>query len=199
MMRPLQFGLLAFVGIAAASTLRAQTAQPFSVQVSALYAGLSGEAYNNFHAGPGFEAQLRYTHPSGFSFGAGYQSTRHHVDGVSSDGTLVGPFFEPRYTFEIRGQDNLFPYASLRLSSLKQRIDNQGFRTTASGFTANAGGGLLIRLASRANLDVGATFGYTSFSDFVVISPSTGKQVLGGKTGSGTAFVLRTGLSLGII
>jgi len=195
-MKLLRITTLSIVGTLAASTLRAQSAQPFSVQFSALYAGLSGDAYDNFHAGPGFEAQLRYTHHSGFSFGAGYQYTSHEIDGVSSKGTLVGPFFEPRYTFEIRGHENLYPYASLRLSSLKQKIDNQGYQTTASGFTANAGGGLLIHLAPRANLDIGATFGYTSFDDFVQVAG--GQQTLVGKTGTGTAFVLRTGIAIGL-
>lgn len=195
-MRLSRITALSFVGLAAASTLGAQSAQPFSVQFSALYAGLSGDAYNNFHAGPGFEAQLRYTHRSGFSFGAGYQYTTHEIDGVSSKGSLVGPFFEPRYTFDVRGHESLYPYVSLRLSSLKQKIDNQGYQTTASGFTANAGGGLLIRLAPRANLDLGATFGYTSFDDFVQVSG--GQQTLVGKTGTGSAFVLRTGISIGL-
>jgi len=168
------------------------------VQVSALYAGLSGTAYEAFHAGPGFEGQLRYTHPSGFSFGVGYQYTSHAVDGITKDASLVGGFIEPRYTFEIRGQESLFPYASLRLSLLEQRIYPQGLRSTASGFTANAGGGVLFRLAARANLDVGATFGLTRFNNFVLVNPSTGQKLAGGNTGSGSNFVLRTGVSVGL-
>lgn len=181
-----------------AQPLRAQSAQPISIQLSALYAGLSGDAYAGFKSGPGFEGQLRYTHPSGFSFGAGYQRTTHGVEGVSSHATLAGPFFEPRYTFEIKGQESIFPYGSLRVSMLKQSLSNRGINSSASGFTANAGGGVLTRLGSRVNLDLGATFGLTSFSDFALIDPTTGQRIASGETGNGSNFVLRGGLAIGI-
>ncbi|MDQ3809598.1 MAG: hypothetical protein M3336_04840, partial [Chloroflexota bacterium] len=53
-----------------------QSAQRLSVQASGLYAALFGAAYENLNAGPGFEAQLRFT-PSALSLGVGYQYTDH--------------------------------------------------------------------------------------------------------------------------
>ena len=184
--------------VAPCASACAQSAQAFSVQGSLLYSGLSGDAYSGFGAGPGFEAQARYTSTSGFSLGAGYERTTHSVQGASGDATLSGPFVEPRYTFEIHGVTGLYPYASIRLSSLKQAISTNGINSSASGFTANGGGGVLFHLSSRVNLDVGATYGLTNFSNFVVVDPSTGQRIASGKTGSGSNFVLRTGLAIGL-
>jgi hypothetical protein len=190
--------LLIVCELALAGSASAQSAQAVSIQGSILYSGLAGDAFPGFRAGAGIEAQLRYTTTVGFSIGAGYQRTTHGIDGASGNATLAGPFVEPRYTFEIKGHDNVYPYASIRLSSLKQTANVGGINSTASGFTTNAGGGLLFRIASRANLDVGATYGITNFSDFVLVDPSTGQRVTGGKTGSGSNFVLRTGLAIGL-
>jgi hypothetical protein len=54
----------------------------------------------------------------------------------------------------------------------------------SNGGTVNLGGGVLARLTSRANLDFGATYGYTRFS--------------GGIAGSGSDLVLRAGLAIGL-
>jgi hypothetical protein len=175
----------------------AQTAQAVSIQGSLLYAGLFGSAYSSFDPGLGFEAQIRYTATSGFSYGAGYQRTSHSISGYAGGATLSGPFFEPRYTFEIKGHDAVFPYASLRASSLKQSVSVPGFNSSASGFTANVGGGFLLRLTDRSNLDFGATYGLTHFSDFVAVDQVTGQRGQG-TTGSGSNFVLRFGLAIGL-
>src|ERR687895_593460 len=54
----------------------AQTAQPISVQLSGLYEGLAGDAFDDVQPGAGFEAQLRYTRGA-WSVGVGYQMVRH--------------------------------------------------------------------------------------------------------------------------
>jgi len=177
-------------------SVHAQSAQPFSIQGSLLYSGLSGKAYDNFDPGVGFEVQGRYTTAFGLSIGIGFQHTSHHVLGADG-GSLAGPFVEPRYAFEIKGVNRIYPYVSVRASALKQSISGPDFETTASGFTANAGGGVLFGLSERVNVDVGATFGLTNFSHFVLIDAATGRQVTG-NTGSGSNFVVRTGLAVGL-
>ena len=82
----------------------AQTAQRFSVQVSALGNTLFGDDFTGMKTGFGAEAQLRYN-PSAFSIGAGIQYTNHGVDleelGIPDQGfdfssSLTGFFVEPR-------------------------------------------------------------------------------------------------------
>lgn len=172
----------------------AQSAQRWSVQVSALYASLSGDAFNSFNAGAGGEAQGRYTMRNGFSFGAGWQYTTHKINGVASDATLQGPFFEPRFTFVLGDNESFFPYASGRVSILEQSLSDQGFTATSSGGTLGVGGGVLIRLAPKLNLDLGATAGYTRFGD----ASFNGQRFSGFPAGSGTNFILRAGLAYGL-
>src|ERR671914_2597667 len=93
---------------ACAIPLRAQTAQPISVQLSALYEGLWGDAFEDVRPGAGIEAQVRYTRGA-WSVGLGYQTVRHAyrycalaASGggciAEIDGRITGSgiFFEPR-------------------------------------------------------------------------------------------------------
>ena len=173
-----------------------QSAQQWSVQVSALSATLQGDAFTGWGSGVGVEAQARYTTRTGFSYGAGYQFTSHTVKGDSKDATLQGPFFEPRYTFVLGDNEAFFPYVSGRFSILQEQRTLQGLTATTSGETGNAGGGVLIRLGSSMNLDLGATFGLTNFGD--VTFASGGQSLTGSKGGSGTNVILRAGLSFGL-
>ena len=189
------------IGVAASLALArdagAQSAQRFSMQISGLYASLFGQAYEGFGGGMGFEGQLRYTTQLGWSFGAGYQRTQHDIEGISEKASLSGPFFEPRYTIELTQFVNLAPYVSGRLSVLKESLSERGFEGTASGFTLNGGGGVLVRLGPRVNLDLGATFGYTSFGDAKIFDTVTG-QTTTVPNGNGSNVVLRTGLAIGL-
>lgn len=194
-------------------TTRAQSAQALSVQVSGLYASLFGDPFEGFKSGTGFEAQLRYTFPSGFSVGAGYQRTTHEIDfndpqlnSYDQDVSLSGPFIEPRYTFELPGSTSIFPYISGRLSMLQQNVDLSGRFDTgeqffidgeSSGLTANLGGGILARLAPRVNLDVGVTYGYTNFDDLTLRERGSGVSETS-EWGSGQNVVARIGLSIGL-
>lgn len=175
-------------------TGHAQSAQRWSAQVSALYASLSGDAFNSFNAGAGVEGQGRYTMRNGFSFGAGWQYTTHKINGLKNDATLQGPFIEPRFTFVLGDNESFFPYASARVSILEQKVTDTGFTASSTGQTFGAGGGVLIRLASKLNLDLGATAGYTSFGDVSF----NGTKFAGFPTGSGTNFILRAGLAYGL-
>jgi hypothetical protein len=178
--------------------LHGQSAQRFSVQGSGLFINLFGDAFEGAEAGYGFEAQLRYT-PSALSFGAGFQYTSHGVEGIDDRATLIGGFFEPRYVFST-SSSSLFPYLSGRFYLVEIRSENSAtdVRTTATGLAANGGGGVLVRLASRVNLDIGATYGYSSFSDFKFENLSTGITGESDISNSGSNVVLRLGLTLGL-
>ncbi len=177
--------------------LQAQSAQRLSIQGSGLFINLFGNAFSNAKAGYGFEAQVRYT-PSALSLGAGFQYTRHSLEGTDLHANLVGGFFEPRYVFST-SSSSLFPYLSGRFYVVQLRSTNEAaqIRTTSTGVAANGGGGVLVRLASRVNLDLGATFGYCKFGEFKSEDLVTG--ITGTSEGNnGTNVVGRVGLTLGI-
>jgi hypothetical protein len=192
-------GLVAGLGLVglAVDGAAAQTAQRFSVQASGLYAKLFGDAFANVGRGLGGEAQLRYT-PGALSIGAGFQYTDHDTP-ETSDATfhLYGGFLEPRYVIDV-GSSTAFPYISTRFSILSQKITRpdgtgQEIETSATGVTLNGGGGVLFRLGSRVNLDVGSTFGYTHFGD-AETEGSTNPNT----SASGSNIVVRLGLALGL-
>lgn len=174
---------------------RAQSAQPFSVQVSGLYAGLFGKAYTFLKDGIGAEAQLRYT-PSRLSVGGGLQWTRHPTAITNVPMTLYGIFVEPRYVVSVRS-NSMAPYVSMRVSVLKQRISDAQYDGSSSGLTGNIGAGLLVRMGSRLNLDAGASFGYTSFGDLTITDKSD-NSTFAGPGGSGSNLVGRLGFAFGI-
>jgi hypothetical protein len=203
-------GAVAFLA-ACALPCPAQTAQPISLQLSALYEGLSGQAFEDVHAGVGVEAQLRYTRGA-WSVGLGYQSVRHryrYCALVASSGSCLadisgrisgsGVFFEPRYVFDA-GSDVFAPYVSGRFSLVKQTADGDPiYDFSVTGSSANAGGGLLVRVTPRVNFDAGATVGYTRFSGFRSVDRQTGVVVTGAQGGKdGSNFVLRVGVAIGL-
>jgi hypothetical protein len=203
--------LMPVVALAAAlmpAVARAQTSQRLSVQGSLLYADIYGDNFFAVGGGLGFEAQLRYT-PSALSIGAGVQYTRHNDVAAEADGhegqiELLGLFVEPRYTIYI-GSDNVAPYVAARVAIARLHLFND-FSTgeeltwTSPGVTLNGGGGLLVRLSSRLNLDVGASAGFTHYST------AEGEESRDGEVisrfdidlGSGTNLVFRLGLALGL-
>lgn len=197
--------------LASASGLPAQTAQPISVQLSGLYEGLSGDAFEDVDPGIGFEAQLRYTRGA-WSVGLGYQAVRHdyRTCGLPSasgcldydEGRITGAgiFFEPRYVFDA-GSDVFAPYVSGRFSVVRQNDNGHPqFDLSFTGSSANGGGGLLFRMTPRVNFDAGATFGYTRFSSYRSVDRETGAVQTGtpGGGASGSNFVLRLGVAIGL-
>ena len=199
------YRLLAALTVASitASHVEAQSAQRISGQVSAISVAPSGDAYEGMSSGIGFEGQLRYT-PSAFSLGAGYQQSGHDVDmGVefgTEDATISGFFIEPRYVLAV-GSDAWAPYISARLARLTQAadvtVDDIDVEISASGTQLNLGGGALIRLASRVNLDLGLTYGKIDFDDGE-ISAEGETFVVEGSGGSGNNLVLRVGVTVGL-
>lgn len=186
-----------------ASPAQGQSAQKWSVQASGLFVGVFGDAYDGLKNGPGLEAQVRYT-PSVWSFGGGFQSSWHDLD-LEDLGTesvsLAGVFVEPRRVFDV-GSATSAPYLSARLAFLQQSVDVNVDGTTvsasASGVQVNVGGGVLMRLSPRVNLDLGATFGAINFGDVVVEVPGAGSTAVSGSSGTGQNLVLRAGLAIGI-
>jgi hypothetical protein len=190
----------------------AQSAQKWSIQGSLFSSTLIGDnpIFANVEPGAGFEVQIRWT-PSLFSLGAGFQWTTHKQNLLASqpdvindpNTTLNGFFVEPRYVVLV-GSNTVAPYFSGRVSFLRQTTTAE-FRTTngpvtlnasADGINLNAGGGLLFRLGSRVNFDVGATYGFSQFGDFVTVVD--GQEFDRAGSSSGQNLALRLGLALGL-
>lgn len=176
----------------------AQSAQRWSAQGSLLYVTPTGLAYDGMKNGVGFEAQVRYT-PSAFSLGAGYQRSSHGLDvegGESETITLSGPFLEPRYVIDI-GRSDLAPYLAARLALLTQQLDIEEITAKATGTQMNLGGGVLVRLSPRMNLDLGLTYGVIGFGD-IEITDGTTTVTLPDSDADGKNLVLRVGVTFGL-
>lgn len=206
MRRTVSIGFMVFatLGTGGAGALHAQSAQRLSGQVSLLSATVFGEEFEGWGSGVGFEGQLRYTH-SAWSIGGGWQQTSHSVDenevdlsGFDVSLKLSGPFIEPRYVIPTRSS-TVAPYLSARFSILRESGSiTDGFERatfSASGGTINGGGGILIRAGDRINVDIGATYGYTSFGEGT-IRYSGGTDT--SEATSGSNVIVRIGVSIGI-
>ena len=95
-------GFVAGITCVYAATAGAQVRSPISVQASALYENVYGDAAQwrvneSLPAGFGAEGQIRYT-PSALSLGGGVQWTTHDWTdtGKGSHLRLLGVFIEPR-------------------------------------------------------------------------------------------------------
>ncbi len=187
----------------APSLVQAQSAQRYSLQASGIFVGTFGEAYEGLSSGPGFEAQFRIT-PSAWSFGFGVQGSSHSIDDATFGDetvTLAGVFFEPRRVIDV-GSSQFAPYVSARIAFLQQslELDVSGTQLTAdaTGAQFNAGGGVLIRLSPRVNLDLGATYGLINFGDVEIDVAGSGRTKLEGTSGNGSNLVVRAGLAFGL-
>lgn len=200
-MRSCRLFIAVFATVVAAAPAGAQSAQAFSGQVSLISVAPSGDAYEGISSGVGFEAQLRYT-PSALSVGVGYQSSSHDIDlGTdfgTRDATISGVFVEPRYVIDV-GSSSWAPYLAARLARLTQaaELDELDVEASASGTQINIGGGALVRLSPRINLDLGVTYGRIDFDDVVVTIDGT-EYIAQGTEGSGNNLVLRAGVTIGI-
>jgi len=200
---PLLVGIATLAVAVTTPSARAQSAQRYSVQASGIFVGTFGEAYDGLKNGPGIEAQFRIT-PSAWSFGFGIQGSTHSfdVEGLESESvTLAGVFFEPRRVIDV-GSSQVAPYVSARLAVLQQSLDLDIDGTTvsasANGVQVNGGGGILVRLSPRVNLDLGATYGLIRFGDVEVDIAGVGRTTVEGSSGNGSNLVLRAGVAIGI-
>ena len=192
MRRPVLFIVLFIAGFLStgATSASAQSGTRFSIQGSALFQGLSGDAYECFGGGVGAEGQVRINLENGRSIGAGIQYSRHSFEegcGITAPLILVGVFMEPRLVLNLDAT-RAAPYASARLALLRQSTTVNGESSVATGVQLNAGGGILVVANERTNLDIGATIGAVQF----------GTYSNGNDAGSGLNFVLRVGISLAV-
>jgi hypothetical protein len=179
----------------------AQTRSNWSVQGSALYAGLGGEAYSGIDAGAGFEVQARRKLSPVWSLGCGFQGTYHSLSAFSGDLKLQGAFCEPRRLVDINSE-SVFPYVAARGAVLRQSLSSGDFKSSADGATMNLGAGIMMPFGNTAGsfptlLELGASAGYTWFGDFSATS-GTGEGSVTGSTGGGWNFVLRVGIAVGL-
>ena len=143
------------------SMVVAQARQPYSIQGSGLYTVQELSAARSV-GGAGVEIQAR-ANPGRFSYGFGFQFSHHESGSERMD--LSGLFFEPRFAIDI-GSNRVTPYVAGRLVLLRQTSEFSSvpkFSSTGNAF--GAGGGVLVRLSRRVNLDAGGAFLRQSFSD----------------------------------
>ena len=144
--------LLLTLVVVAPRAVRAQAAQPVSLQGSALYTvqsfGSGGKV-----GGVGIEAQARYN-PGRLSYGIGYQYSSHSSGG--DELKLTGVFFEPRFAVDVGG-GVIAPYIAGRAAWLHQSSDFANYgKFSTNGHAFGLGAGMLWRLTYRLNLDIGA-------------------------------------------
>jgi hypothetical protein len=164
----------------------AQTAQRWSIQLSALGVELTSvDANNQLRFGGGLELQARYN-PSALSIGFGFQTTRHTLENDllarRATVTYTGAFVEPRLILGSLGNFLAF-YAATRFMLLNAKFDIGTVETKVDGAAFAGGGGILVRIADRLNAELGAT---------------AGKEYYNRNTEDGTTIVTRLGLALGL-
>ena len=124
------------------------------------------------------------------SFGVGIEQTFHNVDNLDDRNVrLTGGFFEPRYVVDT-GSDKAVPYLAGRFAISKIRSEEFGASSSATGYTVNGGGGLLIRLKPAMNLDLGVTLGWKDLGQATIVDTVF-------DLGTGTNLVIRAGLAFG--
>ena len=165
--------------------LHGQTAQRWSIQLSALGAELTDVAQEDLRFGGGLEIQARFN-PSALSIGFGFQTTRHQLRNelLARDRTVTytGGFVEPRLILGSLG-DFLAFYAAARFMSLSATTEVGGVEAKIDGAGLAGGGGILIRITDRLNAELGAT---------------AGKEYYNRDADTGTTVVTRLGIALGL-
>jgi hypothetical protein len=177
-----------FAAVAAvtAPVAHAQTAQRWSIQLSALGVELTSvDANNELRFGGGIELQARYN-PSALSIGFGFQTTRHELQNDllarNLTVTYTGAFVEPRLILGSLG-DLIAFYAATRFMLLSAKFDVANVETKVDGAAFAGGGGILVRITDRLNAELGAT---------------AGKEYYNRNTEDGTTIVTRLGIALGL-
>ena len=171
MIRPL-IGLVTGMSLVATSPLRAQSAQPFAMQLSALFTTI--RAGTTTVSGAGAELQQRisrvYASESfgALSVGIGAQYTVHKK--VQDRLQIVGIFIEPRWVPAI-GSGSIFPYLSARLAAQRMKGEFQFAEDgSANGSAFGAGGGLAMKLSRTTNLDAGVQLIRQQFGNIGVLT-----------------------------
>ena len=185
--------VLAALVLLVSSGVTAQSAQLWSLQFSGLGSAPFGGAFANLTPGWGWEGQLRVS-PGTWSFGFGAEQTFHGVNEFDSRRvSLLGAFFEPRVVIFV-GSEVAAPYLAARVALTRFTVTDESNESTADGFTANGGGGLLVVLSDRVNLDLGVTVGYKQLGQGPGLLVSDNIV----DWGSGANAIGRVGLAIGL-
>jgi hypothetical protein len=139
----------------------AQTAQDWSAHLSAFQTEF--RAADQSSVGRGAEVQLRRTIGK-MSIAIGGQFTDH--PGLTPGYKIGGVLVEPRYVIPV-GSQWFYPYVLARAAALRRLNSPEG--ESLSGFDIGAGGGFIVPLSRRVNLDVGGAVTSTQWtfnSDF---------------------------------
>ena len=165
-----KLAVLAGLGVllALAARAEAQTTNPFGVEVAGIYATLSGDDFEGTDAGVGFDAQLRYTKSSQFSFGGGIQRTSHGIDGFDNNIAVLGFFVEPRMELKMSGTSNLSPFLAFRAAYLRESLDEGGSDLTSTGYSFGFGGGLNMAATPAMSLTGTVTYNIVNFGEVEV-------------------------------
>ena len=184
-----RLGPVAFlVSLIFCSSLSAQTDQPLSVQVSGL--ALWTDEVSGTLGGwdRSMEGQIRWTRGA-WSFGSGVQSTTYKQTGNFSgqgifdyDASTLGIFLEPKFVVTVfADRFGLYVFGRMTLARITEnesgtrpelvelpggghtdtgQLEAYSVDETRTSLAAFAGPGLLIRLTSYVNLDLGVTGGF---------------------------------------
>ena len=192
---PHRWLVLCVLGATLGSDLQCQSAQPFSLQVSGLVNGILKDVFIGLQNGVGGEAQFRYT-PGALSLGAGFQFTIHELEERTDNARFYGGFVEPRYRIHA-GSNVVAPYLSARFAVLKIGFSGEDLSLSSTFLELNGGGGILVRLGPRVNLDVGGTLGYDHLGQGILTSHAGGTSVPVASS-SGSNLVAHLGLAIGL-
>lgn len=173
------------------SDARAQSAQPYSVQLAVLFTSFKNGSSSSI-GGTGVEPQFRLnrlysTEEFGaLSLGIGGQYTSHSSGGQTL--TITGVFLEPRWVPAIRSS-YVAPYLSGRLAFLHQ---SNNFGSSSSGNGFGAGGGLAIKMTKTTNLDAGVQLVRQTFGDIRLAAGNASRTFQ-----PFTTYAAKVGISLG--
>ena len=187
--------VLCVLGTTLGGDLEAQSAQTFSLQVSGLANGVLKDVFVGLQNGVGAEAQFRYT-PGALSLGAGLEFTIHELEERTENARFYGGFVEPRYRIHA-GSNVVAPYVSARFAVLKIDFSGEDLSLSSTFLELNGGGGILVRLGPRVNLDVGATLGYNHLGEGILTS-QVGHTAVPVDPSSGSNLVAHLGLAIGL-
>ena len=187
--------VLCVLGATLGGDLEGQSAQPFSLQVSGLVNGVLKEVFIGLQTGVGAEAQFRYT-PGALSLGAGFQFAIHELEERTENARFYGGFVEPRYRIHA-GSNVVAPYVSARFAVLRIDFSGEDLSLSSTFLELNGGGGILVRLGPRVNLDVGTTLGYNHLGQGILTS-HVGHTAVPVDASSGSNLVIHLGLAIGL-
>ena len=187
--------VLCVLGATPRGDVEAQSAQTFSLQVSGLVNGVLKEVFVGLQNGVGAEAQFRYT-PGALSVGAGFQFTIHELEERTETARFYGGFVEPRYRIHA-GSNVVAPYVSARFAAFTIGFSGEDLSLSSTFLELNGGGGILVRLGPRVNLDVGATLGYDHLGEGMLRSRVRVTSTPVAST-SGSSLVAHLGLAVGL-